>query len=481
MARPTTAEGPRRGPKNGDATAAADAAPADAPRKPRSAPATGASAADGASDAAKPAARHGSAPSTAPAGDGRAPARSARLTLASILNALGRTLIGAGVVILLFVVYQLWGTNLQEARSQSALEDRFADTLAGVERIDPDVLAALARPAPSTSAVGAPESPTTTPAPPPTVPRELVELLAPSEGAPVALLRIPKIGVEKVVVHGTSVQDLRDGPGHYAETPLPGQKGNAAIAGHRTTYGAPFHNIDQLRPGDRIEVDTVLGSATYVIDAEPFIVQPEQVEVLDDQGDNRLTLTSCHPKFSAAQRMIVTAKLEGEPLPDIDLSAAAPAQVETFSTTTTPDFSGAPTIPVPATTPAPASSADPSTPTSSPAATLATEPSPDASTAAPGGATADDGLDATAAPAPQTDGADLDQGLGGDRSAAGPAFGWGLLTAFAAVGAWWLGRFWKLSSGRRAVPYLVYLVASPVVLSLLYVCFEHVDRLLPAY
>jgi len=105
-----------------------------------------------------------------------------------------------------------------------------------------------------------------------------------------------------------ALPDLKKGPGHYPGTPLPGQEGNAAIAGHRTTYGAPFHRLDELEPGDEITVTTVQGEFTYIV-AETLIVSPTQVDVLEDKGDNRLTLSACHPKYSARQRIIVVSKL----------------------------------------------------------------------------------------------------------------------------------------------------------------------------
>jgi sortase A len=108
---------------------------------------------------------------------------------------------------------------------------------------------------------------------------------------------------------------------------MPGQPGNAALAGHRTTYAAPFHRLDELQPGAPITIETVQGTFTYRVEAQPgeageapsghFIVSPSQVEILDqDQdGQNRLTLMACHPKYSAAQRIVVTAVLETPPAP----------------------------------------------------------------------------------------------------------------------------------------------------------------------
>ena len=133
------------------------------------------------------------------------------------------------------------------------------------------------------------------------------------------------LGVDKTVVEGVGLDQLKRGPGHYPETPLPGQRGNASIAGHRTTYGAPFHNLDKLAKGDRIEVTTVQGTFVYEV-ADTKIVGIHDVDVLGDKGDNRLTLTACHPKYSAKQRIIVAAVLKGTPRPPIVGQAEAEAK-----------------------------------------------------------------------------------------------------------------------------------------------------------
>ena len=207
------------------------------------------------------------------------------MRLAKVLGALGRGCITVGTLLLLFVVYQLWGTGIREAQAQNRLEADFEQLLD-----DGNV-------------------PTTTPDPE-TVP----SIPAQPEGEVTAVIEIPEIGLEKHVVEGVSVADLKKGPGHYPETPLPGQKGNAAIAGHRTTYGAPFNRIDELEKGDEIFVQTLQGRFRYLVE-EQLIVSPSQVEVLEDKGDDRLTLTACHPKYSARQRIVVVATLSGLPLP----------------------------------------------------------------------------------------------------------------------------------------------------------------------
>jgi len=120
-------------------------------------------------------------------------------------------------------------------------------------------------------------------------------------------IRIPRLDVDVVVVEGTTPSALRAGAGHYEQTALPCDVGNAAIAGHRTTFGKPFANLDQLRTGDTIEMDTPIGGCVYRITKDPFVVPPTDMSVLDTTTDRSLTLTTCHPKGSAAQRLIIRA------------------------------------------------------------------------------------------------------------------------------------------------------------------------------
>ena len=128
-------------------------------------------------------------------------------------------------------------------------------------------------------------------------------------GDPFARIIIEDINLEAIVVEGTGTAQLRQGPGHYVGTPLPGQPGNVALAGHRTTYGMPFHDIDRLEPGDEIILETIQGERfTYEV-TDTQIVLPTATEVIQDFGDSRLTLTSCHPKDSSRERIVVTAHL----------------------------------------------------------------------------------------------------------------------------------------------------------------------------
>lgn len=128
-------------------------------------------------------------------------------------------------------------------------------------------------------------------------------------------IQIPKLNVDTIVVEGTTASALRAGAGHYPSTPLPCENGNVGIAGHRTTYGKPFNKLDLLVPGDTIILTTPIGSCTYEVSKQPFIVAPSNLDVIADSPTTReLTLTTCHPKNSARQRLIVKATyVSGEP------------------------------------------------------------------------------------------------------------------------------------------------------------------------
>jgi len=128
-------------------------------------------------------------------------------------------------------------------------------------------------------------------------------------GEAVGRVQIPAIGLSEVVVAGSQPADLRKGPGFYDDIGLPGVPGTAAIAGHRTTYGAPFRNVDDLRRGDEIRVRMPYGTFVYAVE-RTRIVQPSDTWVLDRRSFDRLVLTACHPLFSAAQRIVVFARLE---------------------------------------------------------------------------------------------------------------------------------------------------------------------------
>ena len=129
-------------------------------------------------------------------------------------------------------------------------------------------------------------------------------------GQSLTRLQIPKIGVNVVVVQGIDDNSLRAGAGHYPETPLPCQAGDVAIAGHRTTYGKPFANIDRLGPGDKIILTTPVGACIYEVSQDPFVVLPNDWQVVaNSPGLFELTLTACHPKGSASHRIVIKAHM----------------------------------------------------------------------------------------------------------------------------------------------------------------------------
>ena len=128
------------------------------------------------------------------------------------------------------------------------------------------------------------------------------------DGDAVGKILIDRIGLSSVVVEGTDAGDLRKGPGHYPGTPLPGQRGTVAIAGHRTTYGAPFRKIDKVKPGDEVTVVMPYGRFTYKVE-RTRIVPPTAVWVTQRVSYDRLILSACHPLYSAAKRIVVFARL----------------------------------------------------------------------------------------------------------------------------------------------------------------------------
>lgn len=312
--------------------------------------------------------------------------------LSKVLGVTGRLLIVAGVVILGFVAYQLWGTGIEQSRQQDDLLGEYATSVgADPESELADVVAATGDAKPTDEAP-APEGPAPTPSP----------------GEPAGIIEIPRIDLTRVLVEGTSRSDLKKGPGHYIGTPFPGQSGNVGIAGHRTTYGAPFNRIDELQPGDEIVLSTSQGSFTYEVIPAPgstnqawYTVSPSQVEVLEDAGDNRVTLTACHPKYSAKQRIIVNAVLQ------------------------------APTV---ASTPI-------------------------------------DGTDLASAQASVAD--DFDEGLGSTPEELPVSLAYGGVAALFALGAWLIARNVKQW-------WAIWLVATPILLVLVWNGYVHMDRYLPA-
>jgi sortase A len=208
------------------------------------------------------------------------------VTLRRFLRGLGWTFIGLGAFVLYFLVYQLVGTNVSTSRDQAALRNQLEREWAGTK--------------PSSSGRGGPQRPT---------PRRV------PIGQGLAIIDIPKIQVKDVIVEGVGRDDLRKGPGHVPTTVLPGQPGTFGVSGHRTTYGAPFYRLNELAKGDTISIVTRDAVYTYAV-THSTVVQPSDVQVLDNvKGpDGKLkttiTLTTCNPRYSARQRLVVFGDLK---------------------------------------------------------------------------------------------------------------------------------------------------------------------------
>jgi sortase A len=191
-----------------------------------------------------------------------------------VLRFIGKTLLTAGFIVGAYILWLLWGTGFYYDRQQDRLHEQFE---ARVEGRDPRFRPGVVLP-----------------------------------GQAYAILRIPSIDVNEVVVQGTAVEDLKAGPGHYARTADPWDAdGRVAIAGHRTTYGAPFWDLDKVRAGAEIRVVTELGTFEYVV-TESREVLPTERSVLRQTREPSLVLTTCTPRFSASLRLIVFAGLVGD-------------------------------------------------------------------------------------------------------------------------------------------------------------------------
>ncbi|TQS21568.1 class E sortase [Microbispora hainanensis] len=198
----------------------------------------------------------------------------------TVVRVVGELCLPAGLVLLLFYAYLLWGTGAETDREQRVLQQRLGDVFARHGE--------HAGPGP-------------------------VKL-----GDALALLRIPRLGAgyRYAVVEGVGPAELRKGPGHFPGTALPGQVGNFVLSGHRTTYAAPFNRLDELRRGDDIVVDARDARYTYEVTRKK-IVDPGEVDVVDPVPGHPgkrpttalMTMTTCHPEFSAAQRLVVQGVL----------------------------------------------------------------------------------------------------------------------------------------------------------------------------
>lgn len=241
-------------------------------------------------------------------GEGPAPRRHTKGdTVRTALRGVGQTLITLGVVVALFIVYEAFITDIFNAQKQDELKAQLQD-----DWQDPTM--------------GTPQQETTFSDIP--------------IGDAFAVMRIPSFGADyaEAVVQGTTNAALEKGPGHYTETAGPGEIGNFAIAGHRVGKGSPFLNLDKMKPGDAIVIETEVNWYVYRVIGDPAtgsfddpaypapgqdITEPADYAQVapvphDDTAEPTqalLTLTTCHPKFSAAERLIIHAYLDGDPLP----------------------------------------------------------------------------------------------------------------------------------------------------------------------
>lgn len=241
------------------------------------------------------------------------------------VRGLGQILITLGLIVMLFVVYQLWVTDVISNERQEDLSQTLRENW-GEE--DPTVSG------PRLPGGGPTEIPL---------------------GEGFAFIRIPAFGADyvKVVIEGTDPEELEQGPGHYVGSAMPGELGNFALAGHRVGRGSPFLDLDLLRPGDAVVIETAQMWFTYRVLGDPGtgnhsadpsgipgmqIVSPQDVEVVNPipgvvDGDAEpsaayLTLTTCHPKFSARERLIVHAALDGPGLTRAEYPDGPPALAE---------------------------------------------------------------------------------------------------------------------------------------------------------
>ena len=384
------------------------------------------------------------------------------MLLSRIFQKFGQSLVVVGALTLLFVAYQLWGTGFLTDQYQEDLKEDFEELVEIVEETNTDLS-------------GAEETPD----------EEITfsDFLWRSEGEAIAQLVIPRMDLTQTVVSGVSSESLRRGPGHYQNTPMPGMPGNASIAGHRTTWGAPFSRIDELEPGDEINIQTIQGSFTYKVVEQAggrgsFIVSPQRLDVLGqnyEEYPNRLTLISCHPKLTARNRIIVVAELVGEPAeyfqrPDtasqpgfffaFDPEVFGSEAANVGSGNTVQDVTTAPTIieETDATSVDENSQIEVETPTP---------------TVAPLVDSSEDQIRPSGATNLTARSTGFGEGLDGDRSAILPSITWGVALLVLMMSANYVASRWK-----KWPTYLITFIPFVVVMS---VWFFNLDRALPSY
>jgi sortase A len=431
------------------------------------------------------------------------------------VGGLGRILIVTGLLMFGFVAYQLWGTGIETARAQSDLEQQFDELLSAnamsttgspATVVPADLAAATSAPTtlapaptpttqpaagtePPAASAPASEPATATPvtAPPTSPPATSPPATAPSasrlppveRGQVLFRLEIPRLGKTGsdalYVLPGVNLTDLKKGPGHYPDTPLPGQLGNASVAGHRTTWGEPFRHVDQLVPGDELIVTMLDGQQYVYLVTGTEIVSPADYHVVMTQDPDvaMLTLTSCHPVFTSKERIAIHAvldpsrsgvvtpptfyELEPDPEPAVTTDASAEASEQD------PVIDGSEALPeqqptVIVTTPE-------GSPVTTPEGVPVTAPAP-----AAGG---DDGAPVTRAAPEQTEIDDaFAQGWFHDKAAFPQIALWAAALTIIAFAAYRIARHFR----RLWVAYAV--GAIPFVVSL-YFFYQNVNRLLP--
>jgi sortase A len=240
-----------------------------------------------------------------------------RSVFTRIVRAVGWTSIGLGLFLLGFLFHQLFVTTFFAQRANVALEAEAVEYFEETEVIQVPYVPTGVSETPieggsiDSSGPTGPEQR----AGGPDEPEFIFVEGQPDRGQAFAILTIPKIDRLSdgwAIVEGVARSQLKTGAGHYPSTPLPGQPGNAAIAGHRTTYGAPFYDFDVLEPGDIIELETALGVSVYEV-RESIIVRPTEIWVTQDRPGAWLTLTTCHPRLSSRQRLVIFAEMVAGP------------------------------------------------------------------------------------------------------------------------------------------------------------------------
>jgi sortase A len=402
------------------------------------------------------------------------------------VGGVGKTLIVIGLLMFAFVAYQLWGTGIYTAQAQSRLEDQFHKLATATTVVAPTTSTTTTTTLTPVTSAPVDSTPTTA-GPTTTTMLAGYPFAAPEIGNVLLRIEIPSIGVDKYVEEGVGVQQLADGPGHFPESVLPGQLGNAAIAGHRTTHLAPFYSVDKLNSGDRIII-TYPGDTlrfVYSVTGTEIVKATDYAKVVPTVDPNKATLAlaSCHPIGTANKRIIVHSELlvaESSPL-----FAPTPVVAATPGALLPDDGSGDGIADTVAGTPS-SSVPTSSVPTSSvPSDVIPSSSIPAGSTGAVSVATS---VPATVAPTTvSTAAAPAGAGTGASAVASKDAFSqgwfddsaawphiilWGLLLSAIAYGGYRLAR-------RTRRIWLGTLVSAMPFVFVLYFFFENVNRLLP--